>query len=81
VTVTSDPGKIYDALDASAAVLRDLLRSPINRRELARARMTILTRHESDLKDNVYWLGLLTHLQNPTVPWKNVTCLRDLRAM
>jgi len=20
-------------------------------------------RHESDLKDNVYWLGLLTHLQ------------------
>jgi hypothetical protein len=62
-------------------VLRDLAKSPVNRRELARARMTILTRHESDLKDNSYWLGLVTHLQNPHVPQKTVDCLRDLRAV
>jgi hypothetical protein len=55
--------------------------SPINRRELARAKTTLLTRHESDLKDNSYWLGLLTHCQNPHVPWKSVDCLRDLKAM
>lgn len=24
---------------------------------------TLITRHETDLKDNMYWLGLLTHLQ------------------
>ncbi len=44
-------------------VLRDLRYVPINRRELARAKTTLLTRHESDLKDNTYWLGLITHLQ------------------
>ncbi len=48
---------------------------------VCRARTTIMTRHESDLKDNIYWLGLMTHLQNPHVPWKDVTCLRDLKAV
>lgn len=38
-------------------------------------------RHETDLKDNNYWLGLLTHLQSPDVPYKRVECLRDLRTM
>lgn len=38
-------------------------------------------RHESDLKDNAYVLGLITHLQNPNVPLKNAECLRDLVAM
>ena len=28
-----------------------------------RAKRTLLTRHESDLKDNNYWIGLITHLQ------------------
>jgi len=81
VLVTSHPDKIYDALDASVAVLRDMAVSPVNRRELARARTTLITRHESDMKDNAYWLGLLTHLQNEHVPWKVPECLRDLRAM
>jgi hypothetical protein len=27
-------------------------------------------RHESDSKDNTYWLGLLTHLQAPSVSRK-----------
>ena len=27
-------------------------------------------RHESDSKDNTYWLGLLTHLQAPSVKRK-----------
>ena len=44
-------------------MLRDIRYAPVNRRELARAKTTLLTRHESDLKDNAYWLGLLTHLQ------------------
>ncbi len=55
--------QIYDALNASISVLRDVKYAPVNRRELARARTTLLTRHESDMKDNSYWLGLLTHLQ------------------
>jgi len=40
-----------------------------------------MTRHESDLKDNNYCLGLITHMQNPLVPNKNVDCLRDLLTM
>lgn len=79
VHVTSHPDKIYDALNASIAVLRDIAVSPINRREVARARTTLLTRHESDMKDNTYWLGLMTHLQNDQVPQKTVICLRDLK--
>jgi hypothetical protein len=27
-------------------------------------------RHESDSKDNTYWLGMLTHLQAPSVSRK-----------
>ncbi|KAG2437818.1 hypothetical protein HXX76_005438 [Chlamydomonas incerta] len=81
VHVTSHPDKIYDALNASVAVLRDIRYAPVNRRELARAKTTLLTRHESDLKDNAYWLGLLTHLQNPHVPHKTLECLRDLQRL
>ena len=33
------------------------------------------------LQDNLYWLGLLTHLQAPCVPLKSLDCLRDLRDM
>lgn len=33
------------------------------------------------LQDNLYWLGLLTHLQCDGVPLKSAACLRDLRAM
>lgn len=81
VHVTSHPDKIYDALNASVAVLRDIAVNPINRRELTRARTTLLTRHESEMKDNMYWLGLITHLQNDHVPHKTVLCLRDLKVM
>jgi hypothetical protein len=65
--VTSYPDKIYDALYASVSVLRELRTSIITDRDLQRAKRTLLTRHESDLKTNVYWLGLLTHLQNSRV--------------
>jgi hypothetical protein len=65
--VTSYPDKIYDALYASVSVLRELRTSIITDRDLQRAKRTLLTRHESDLKSNVYWLGLLTHLQNGQV--------------
>ena len=30
------------------------------------------------LQDNLYWLGLLTHLQRDEVPGKTVDILRDL---
>lgn len=63
VDVTSHPDKIHDALAASVSVLRDVKVSAINKRELSRAKITLLTRHEADLKDNEYWLGLMTHVQ------------------
>mgnify|MGYP001810764324 FL=1 len=33
------------------------------------------------MQDNLYWLGLLTHLQSDCVPLKSLDCLRDLRDM
>jgi hypothetical protein len=32
------------------------------------------------MQDNVFWLGLLTHLQSDRVPHKRIECLRDLTA-
>jgi hypothetical protein len=34
---------------------------------MVQAKRTLLTRHESDLKDNSYWLSLMTHVQTPSV--------------
>jgi hypothetical protein len=81
VNVTSTPEKIKDAMMASLQVLRSGATQAFNQRDLLRAKRTLLTRHESDLKDNVYWLALLTHLQSDAVPLKSVECLRDLTAM
>ena len=81
VNVTSTPQKIRDAMTASLRVLRSGASQPVTQRDLLRAKRTLLTRHESDLKDNAYWLALLTHLQAGSVPLKSVECLRDLRAM
>lgn len=81
VNVTSTPAKIQDAMDASLRVLRHMLTDKVSAREVLRARRTVLTRHESDLKDNLYWLGLLTHLQRDEVPGKTVNVLRDLVPM
>lgn len=81
VHVTSTPQKIHEALAASLNVLRQLDTMRVTLRELQRAQRTLITRHESELKDNSYWLGLLTHLQSPSVPYKSIDCLRDLRPM
>jgi len=81
VTVTSEPAKIDAALNASLRVLRGLRTSSITPRELQRAARTLISRHETDLKDNGYWLALLTHLQSEAVPLKTPQCLRDLVAM
>jgi hypothetical protein len=81
VSVTSEPPKIDDALTACVRVLRGLKNSLVTPRELERAKRTIMVRHESDLKDNGYWLGLMTHLQSDAVPLKSIYCLRDFMAM
>lgn len=45
------------------------------------AKRTLLMRHESDLKDNSYWLGLLAHIQSEQVPRKQVECIADLPSL
>jgi len=63
LSVTSTPGKVHQAAAASLRVLRGFRMQKVSQQELDRARRTLLMRHESDLKDNLYWVGLLTHLQ------------------
>lgn len=81
LSVTSMPEKIDEAAAASLRVLRGLALHRVTTRELDRARRTLLTRHESDLKDNQYWLGLLSHTQSESVPGKNLGCVSDLVAL
>jgi len=81
VSVTSTPAKIDDALDASLHVLRELTSRRVSQQELERARRTLLARHETDLKDNSYLIGLLTHLQCDTVPRKDIKCLQELTSV
>ena len=50
VNVTSNPNKIQQAMDASLRVLRNMLTDKVTSREVLRARRTVLTRHDSDLK-------------------------------
>jgi predicted Zn-dependent peptidase len=80
VKVTSTPQRVHEAADASLRVLRSLRDARVTPRELLRARRTLLARHETDLKDNAYRLGLLTHLQCDAVPLKVPAAVRDLRA-
>ena len=48
--VTSTHAKIDEALDASLRVLRSLPLQRVTPRELLRAKRTVLTRHESEMK-------------------------------
>ena len=50
INVTSTPDKIQQAMDASLRVLRNMQTDKVTSREVLRARRTLLTRHESDLK-------------------------------
>ena len=50
VHVTSTPAKIDEAAAASLRVLRGLALTRVTPRELLRARRTVLTRHESEMK-------------------------------
>ncbi|MCO5603407.1 hypothetical protein L7F22_057557 [Adiantum nelumboides] len=78
ISVTSTPAKVKKAVEASLKVLRGLRENPVSKRDLDRARRTLMMRHESDSKDNTYWLGLLTHVQSTEVPRKDISCIRDL---
>jgi Peptidase M16 inactive domain len=50
VNVTSTPQKIHEAMNASLRVLRNVAALRISPREIMRAKRTLITRHESDLK-------------------------------
>jgi predicted Zn-dependent peptidase len=81
VTVTSTPQKIEQAVQASVNTVRGLQNQRVTQFELDRAKRNLLTRHDSDMKDNGYWVSLLTHLQNDLVPHKDIGCLQDLVRM
>ncbi|KAK8964765.1 hypothetical protein KSP40_PGU008233 [Platanthera guangdongensis] len=81
ISVTSTPSKVYKAVDACKNVLRGLHSNVISQREIDRAKRTLMMRHEAETKSNVYWLGLLAHLQASSVPRKDVSCIKDLTSL
>ena len=83
LVVTSTPAKIDDALAAAIRVLRGFRAQRVTQREVERARMTLLTRHETELKTNAYWVDLMqyTALGEVLAPAKDVSCIADLPAM
>nr|CAD1831278.1 unnamed protein product [Ananas comosus var. bracteatus] len=78
ISVTSTPSKVHRAVDACKSVLRGLHNNKIAQRELERAKRTLLMRHEAESKSNAYWLGLLAHLQAPSIAKKGISCIKDL---
>ena len=70
--VTSTPQKIGEALEASLRVLRSFPLQRVTPRELHRARRTVLTRHESEMKVPLIFLvpalRVCTWLQSPFRP-------------
>jgi len=83
LVVTSTPAKIDDALAAALRVLRGFSMQRISAREVERARMTLLTRHETELKTNAYWVDLMqyTALGDVLAPHKTIACIADLPLM
>ena len=49
--------------------------------EVDRMRSTLLARDDAEMKDNVFVINLLTHLQAPDVPLKTIDLLRDMPTM
>ncbi|KAL6517914.1 hypothetical protein OROMI_033615 [Orobanche minor] len=81
ISVTSTPEKVHKAVDACKNVLSGLRFNRIATSELDRARRTLLMRHEAEIKSNVYWLGLMTHLQATSVPRKDISCIKDMTSL
>ena len=69
-------GRLVEEAEVDHRVQRRLV-------EVERARMTLLTRHETELKTNAYWVDLMqyTALGEVLAPAKDVSCIADLPAM
>jgi len=75
LSVTSTPEKVDEALAASLRTLRGIATQGISPRELDRARMTLMTRHDADDKNNTAnekLLALLMHAQFDGAPHKAI---------
>jgi hypothetical protein len=84
LSVTSTPERVDDALAASVRTLRGLATQPVNVRELDRARMTLITRHDADDKNataNEKLVELLMHTQLPGAPHKTAAGAGDVVAL
>ena len=80
--VTSTPEKIDDALNAGVRVLRGFKMQRVSQREVDRARLTLLSRHEMDLKTNQYWTDLMQCTGTPDLaPMKKIDCIAELPLM
>ena len=67
--VTSTHAKIDEALDASVRVLRSLPMQRVTPRELLRAKRTVLTRHESEMKVPLCSVIALLHMCECSPAW------------
>ena len=84
LSVTSTPGKVDEALAASLRTLRGIGSQGITARELDRARMTLMTRHDADDKNNTAnekLLALLMHAQYEGAPHKQAAGTGDVLAL
>ena len=80
--VTSTPEKIDEAIEAGVRVLRGFKLQRVSQREVDRARLTLLSRHEMDSKTNAYWADLMQCTNTPDLaPLKTVQCIADLPLM
>ena len=81
MSLNSTPGKIDKTVAAAIRVLRGLVFQPVTESEVEQARKSLLTKHESSLRENAYWLDLMTHVQAAGVPRKDISSIREVSSV
>ncbi len=78
MTVTANPKKAEAALQACKGALCDLSSSrPMSFDNVEGAKRVLINRHESGTRTLQYWVELMSGLQGPTVPSKDISCIND----
>ncbi len=78
MTVTANPSKAEAALQACKDTLCDMSSSrPVTFDNVESAKRVLINRHENGTRTLQYWVELMSGLQGPTAPFKDMSCLRD----
>ncbi len=78
MTVTANPSNAEAALQACKDTLHEMSTiRPVTFDNVESAKRVLINRHESGTRTLQYWVELMSGLQGPAVPFKDMSCIRD----